>query len=146
MYLISIPPSYWERRWTRNHKYEADFAVQVTQHILLKQNGPMDDPETWVPIAEKMDCQVFPFYLEGGKKGEYTPWGDGGGAIVYNTAYSPPAQARILVHEIAHHLLMPFMPGYLFGEGVECHYDGNPGDIRERIAKRVEELCFRRLG
>jgi len=50
----------------------------------------------------------------------------------------------VIVHEMAHHLLMPLVPGYVLGEYVTCRYDDDPQDVRHRIARRVEQLCVRK--
>lgn len=122
----------------------AAYARQVAQRILVRQCGGMDSPETWTDAALTFGCRCHAFYALGGPPGEYAPLGDGQGVIAYNTAMTPPAQSHVLVHEIAHHLLTPLIPSDLFGEYVTRRYDDDPDDVRHRIAKRVEEICFRR--
>ena len=60
---------------------------------------------------------AYGFHEPDGVKGEYAPRDNGRGVIRFNMAYSPPTQARVLVHEIAHHLLMSEVSGDLFGNG-----------------------------
>lgn len=54
-------------------------------------------------------------------------------------------QARVVVHEAAHHVLMSEVSGDLFGEHVRYYYDDDPALIRHQIARMTEALCFRRL-
>ena len=121
-----------------------DLARAVAVRLLLRQRGSMDIPATWIDVAAAFGCRVYAYHAPGGPLGEYAPCGEGQGVITYNDAITPPAQSRVIVHETAHHLLMPLVPGYLFGDFVRCCYDDDPEDARHRIARRVEELCFRR--
>ena len=123
----------------------AFYARQVAQRILVRQQGGMDEPQTWIDVATTFGCRVSAYHHPGGELGDYAPAGDGQGVITYNEAVTPPAQAKVIVHEMAHHLLMPLVPGYLFGDFVMCRYEDDPGDVRHRIARRVEMLCFRRI-
>ena len=125
-------------------KQVRDLARQIAQRLLVRQAGDMDDPETWTRIAVSFGCRLSSYHQPGGALGDYVPSCEGGGVITYNDAVTPPAQARIIVHELAHHLLMPLVPGFLFGDYVHCLYEDDPDDVRHRIARRVEELCFRR--
>lgn len=125
-------------------KQLGDLARSVAQRLLVRQAGGMDCPETWIGVAATFGCRVYSYHFPGGPLGDYVPASDGQGVITYNDAITPPAQARVIVHELSHHLLMPLVPGFLFGDFVRCSYDDDPGDVRHRISRRVEELCFRR--
>jgi hypothetical protein len=112
--------------------------------LLGHHTGDQADPLTWLPVLREIGCRVHPFHDPGGQKGDYAPTldSDGTGIVQYNTAYSPPFQARVLVHEGAHHLLWPIITGFLYGEWVRANYDDDPLDVRQRIARRVEEIIF----
>lgn len=125
-------------------KEVSDYARRIAQRILIRQRSGMDDPQAWIDVARSFGCRVVPYHVPGGELGEYAPCGEGQGVITYNDAVTPPAQARVIVHELSHHLLMPLVPGYLFGEYERCRYSDDPDDTRHQIAKRVEALCFRR--
>ena len=133
-----------ELRPAMTEKELAHYSRAVAHRLLLRQRGGMDDPQTWIDVAASFGCRVLSYHEPGGSLGEYASAEDGQGVITYNDAATPPTQARVIVHETGHHLLMPLIPGYLFGEFVHCRYDDDPLDVRHRIAKRVEELCFRR--
>lgn len=120
-------------------------ARTVSQRLLSRHQGERDLPNTWIAVAASFGCRVLSYHEPGGCLGEYASTEDGQGVITYNDAATPPTQAKVIVHETGHHLLMPLIPGYLFGDFVHCRYDDDPLDLRHRIAKRVEELCFRRI-
>ncbi len=120
-------------------------ARQAAQFLLVRQRGEQDLPETWIDVADRIWCHTEGFYAPGGLSGEYCPSEDGQGAITYNTALTPPRQARVLVHELTHHLLMSVLPGFVLSDRIQCGYEGDSLDVRHRIARRVEELCFRKL-
>lgn len=121
------------------------YARAVAQRILVNQRGSMDKPETWVEVARRLGCRMCPIHEPGGMNGEYRSAGEGIGVIVYNTAITPPAQARVIVHELSHHLLMALVPGDLFEEWHRASYDDNAPDCRHAISQAVETICFRKL-
>ena len=105
----------------------------------------MDDPQTWIAVAESFGCRVYAYHAPGGCPGEYAPAGEGQGVICYNDACTPPTRAKVILHELVHHLMCPLISGFLFGEYHRCGYDDDALDCRHRIAQAVQDICFRRL-
>lgn len=143
---MSIPPSYWrgKQKYKARHEAEEAIARQAAQHLLVRQRGDQHLPETWIDVASRTSCRVSGFYAPGGPSGEYSPGLDGWGVITYNTALTPPRQAKVIIHELVHHLLMSVLPGFVFSDRIQCGYEDDSLDVRHRIAQRVEEICFRR--
>jgi hypothetical protein len=136
-----------------------DYARQIAQRLLVLQCGGMDNPATWAEVGRKRGHDIEFYSDSGGGPGEYVSAEPGTGVVRINAAYSDHKQARVLVHEIAHAELALCasglcrggeQPGQFYGEGrtvgqaFRMGYDDNPSDIRHRIAKAVEELCFRK--
>ena len=130
----------------KNEQDRKNLTRQVGTHLLKRHSGDHEDPETWLIVAAGMNCRVSSYYYPGGGLGDYAPTleADGAGVITYNTAATPCKQARVICHELAHHILMPLVPGFVLGDYVICRYEGDPLDERHRIARLVEEFCFRR--
>ena len=119
-------------------------AAQVADHLLCHASeGERDDPRTWEGVAQNLGCRVHPFYVPGGMPGEYAAAGEGLGVITYNTACTPPMQVRVLVHELAHHLLHTWLPTCLGPEHLVCAASvEDPYDVRHQIARMVErQVC-----
>lgn len=118
-------------------------AAEVASHLLRHASeGERDDPRTWEDVAEHLGCRIHPFHVPGGAPGEYAAAGDGQGVITYNTSCTPPMQARVLIHELAHHLLHTWLPTCLAPEHLVCASADDPYDVRHQIARIVErQVC-----
>jgi len=71
-----------------------------------------------------------------------------GWVIAYNPCHSARQVCRFLCHEIAEWLAVINYPSLFDGlpDRVYAYTGGSdPDDARHRIARRVEELCFRRI-
>lgn len=71
-----------------------------------------------------------------------------GWVIAYNPRYSARQVCRFICHEISEWLAVTNYPSLFDGmpNQVYAYTGGNdPDDARHRIARRVEELCFRRI-
>ena len=147
MIYINIPPGYWGNK--QGHKarqaVEAGIIRQVSQYLLVRQRGDMYSPQTWLDIAQASWCRTVPFHEPGGPWGDYCPASDGWGVLTYNTSLTPPRQARVVVHELSHHLCMGIVPGFVLSDQIKCNYDDDPMDVRQRIARGVEDICLKRL-
>lgn len=120
------------------------YAQGAANKLISLHHGDRENPATWLPVLQQIGCRVHSYHEPGGQLGEYAPTleADGGGIVQWNTAATPPMQARVLCHEGAHHLMWPLVSGFLFGEWTRANYDDDPLDVRQRIARRVEHLCF----
>jgi len=120
-------------------------ADMIARDLLRQREGDIYDPETWQELCESIGVVYAPFYIKGGHRGEYkvAKFGeDHAGIIAVNEAYSPKMQARIWVHEVAHHKLHVWCPPQLT-EAADSHaYEGEPDDVRHQIAQIVETLVF----
>ena len=98
---------------------------------------------TWLPVAAALRCRVHSFNVPGARRGEYCPAEDGAGVITVNLAYGDEQAARVICHEIAHHLMRWHVAFecYDCADAVSC-YDDEPGDVRHQIARRVEWLVI----
>lgn len=136
------------------------WARRIAQRLLFVQMGGMDAPETWASVAARRGHEVEHFHDPAAGPGEYASCEAGTGVIRINTAYAPGVQARACVHELAHAelntcssgLWRADAPGDFAGDTAPSStrsflmgYDDEPGDVRHKIARRVEEMCFRRL-
>ncbi len=117
-------------------------AAQLIAHKLLRlAEGRSDDPATWRRVAERIGCRAVSYHAPGCGRGEYAATGpEGIGVIAVNTAYSPSIQARVWIHEIAHHELRVWIPPQLADAADIYRYADNPRDARHQIARLVERL------
>ena len=152
MLLISIPPNYWRKRLTKkaNYQFKMDLVNLVYQRAIPIHHGDVQDPKTWMPVAWGLNCEtsldMIPYGDPEFFRGRYTPADphcfNGEGLIECNTAIPPPQQARVLVHEIGHHLLWPILSGNVFGAQTCCYYDDSPLDFRHSCCCLLEEMVF----
>ena len=133
-------------------------ARMIAVPLLFAQDGPMDDPETWARVAARRGHECEYFHDAGAGPGEWVSCEAGTGCVRVNTFFPPCVQARVSVHEIAHAEMSALAsglwrgdaPGFLRGCFTICPpaarmgYDDDPDDARHRIARRVEQICFRR--
>ncbi len=114
----------------------------------LADDHPLTVSDTWRTAACAMHLNVLLYDVPGAGRGEFCPslippiLGDIIGLVAINTAYPEPDQCRAWIHELAHAELHHWHPPQL----EECRdawmYEGNPADVRHRIARRVEELVL----
>jgi hypothetical protein len=110
--------------------------------LILALGCSVADPATWRGIAEDAGCRVYEFDQPSGARGEYVPVDadTGVGILSVNTAYERIDVARAFVHELAHHALWIWRPVLLASRADGLRYEGDAGDIRHDIARRVETL------
>jgi hypothetical protein len=123
-------------------------AKMVARNMLDRHEGDRLDPESWVKVAKSMGCIVMSHNTKGLPMGLYAPtmFGDPSsefGAIAFARNVRPARQARILVHETAHHGIQLMTTQSMFGEPIQ-RFDGDAGDYRHQIAREVERLIFGR--
>lgn len=127
-------------------------ALVVAGRLRRLAEGAIDSPLTWRQIARDINLQIREYHAPGCGRGEFVPgsWGNPrdtrDGVVAVNTGYSLLDICRAYAHEIAHAILHQWVPPIL----EECRdawmYEGNPADVRHRIARRVEELLFGKSG
>ncbi len=120
------------------------WARRIAQKLLVAQRGGMDEPATWADVAARRGHPVEFYHDSGGGPGEFVSCEPGTGCIRVNTEYPDWKQARVLVHELGHAELCSVLYPVCDAPAYRMGYDDEPGDVRHRIAARVEELCFRR--
>lgn len=117
--------------------------VEIIANRLLRyaSGAPLDSPETWHHVALEMGVSVHFFNVPRGGRGEWRaspPEGDPS-VITINRAYSPREQAQTWIHELAE-LLMHKMQPPLLDDGSDAgRYEGDPKDIKHRLARRIEK-------
>lgn len=119
-----------------------NWARTVAVPLLFIQRGGMDAPETWADVAARRGHFWELFHDPAQGPGEFVSCEPGTGCIRINTAYTPEVMARAFVHEIAHAELNGVLEPVCSLFNTRMGYDDDPGDLRHRIARRVEEICF----
>jgi hypothetical protein len=117
-------------------------ADQLRHHA---KNSPLTCPETWVGVCGQLNCKYVPYAQQGAGRGEFASYPCPEfhtGVIAINTAYPTIEICHAWVHELAHAKLHLWVPPQLTDAADAHRYEGDPADIRHRIARRVEELIF----
>jgi hypothetical protein len=124
---------------------EAAELIAAKLGRLAEGEGMLTDPDTWRRVAARMGVHVEDYCVPGAHRGECSLSAHDAdlGVLFVNTAYAPPEQAPVFVHELAHLELLAWIPPRLAGCADVYHYDDEPTSVHHRIAQRVEELVLR---
>ena len=129
---------YWYDDFTR-------YADSVAA-VIVRECGGSDPeaPHTYVSAATAAGLLVVAFYRRGGVRGWYERGADGRECLYYNTAYTDLVQARVLVHERAHSIIVGrerAMNPEARPAAVSAGYDDPEyGDEAHRLCRQVERL------
>jgi hypothetical protein len=105
----------------------------------------LTNPDTWESVCNQLHCKYVPYASHGSGRGEFAPYPCtelATGVIAINTAYPDAEVCHAWVHELAHAELHLWIPPQLTNAADAYRYEGNPADIRHRIARRVEDFVF----
>ena len=145
---------------TLNDRQIYQIARPIAVRLLVLQDGWMDAPDTWERVASKRGHAWEYFHDPHAGPGEWVSCEAGTGCIRVNTAHTPPVMARAAVHELGHAELASLssglwrgdVPGFLRGVFALCPpasrmgYDDDPLDVRHRVCRGIERICFNRPG
>lgn len=107
----------------------------------LSSGDDVYDPTTWKRVVHAVDCYYRTIDVPHGDRGLYLPPGlETRGSIVVNIAYPECVQARVLVHELAHHLLHIWEPPLLEHAADFYSYEGDVSEVRHHIAQIAEDM------
>lgn len=123
-------------------------GVEVAQwcaealRVALAGDDARDGLSPWLRAASRLRCRVRTVFEPGAGRGAYCPGTDGDGAIILNLACPLADLPKVLVHELAHHLMYWRVPQGVYRAAVVCCYEGDNGDFRHEIARLVETLLL----
>jgi hypothetical protein len=111
---------------------------------LVGDDADVENPDVWIDAAKESGCSVVGCHVPGAAVAQYANACSlcGLGAIVYNSDKMPRSQAKQLAHELAHHVMWPVEPAFLFGEYRDPVYGRSPFEIRHDIASGVVRKIF----
>lgn len=112
------------------------FAEEITRELLGLSKGSIDEVTTWLDVANRLDCIIFPI-CNSMVLGELIVREGHRPVLIYSANVEMEMQCRIVVHEITHWMLKGGWPISLFP----------PEDIGSKftdhaVARTVEELIF----
>ncbi len=126
---------------------ESRLAARLGVRLLTLADGRrVDDPATWIAVAGELGCTCAAYHEPRAPLGEYCPSYSGRGCITFNRAVTAYRQARTIIHEMAHHLLIVFgiVPWWEYPVTIRYEQGGLGGGwhMRHRLARRVERFVF----
>lgn len=119
-------------------------AQKVNGEILRVAREIRASDRTAKRVAEQLGCIIEEFnagrdVLPNGYYVPATQFGDPS-IIMLNKQSSKRTRHKMLLHEIAHHLMVVWVPRMLYGVDTVVCYEGDNGEVRHKIARRVEQL------
>ena len=122
-------------------RYAGAVAVAIVREC---GDNDLSVPQTYVAAATEAGLFVIAYYRRGGVRGWYERGEDGRECLYYNTAYTDFVQARVLVHERAHSMIVGrerAMNPDAMPVAMRAGYDDPEfGDESHRLCRRVERL------
>jgi hypothetical protein len=117
-------------------------ADYVACELRMQTRGDIGLPQTWLDAGARMNCRILSHDSGAEPPGQYRTSAIGhAGVITYNRALPAALGCLVLVHELAHHVLMRESTDSLFGY-VRCYDYGGAADARDEIARAVESIIF----
>lgn len=116
----------------------------AASRLLRYVEGPLDSPETWQKVADRMGVRVHLYEVPGAGRGEFiAPPPDGEPArIAINTAYSDREVSAAFIHELSEILFRQMQPP-LFPSEADCgRYEGEPGDLLHLMSRGAEKVLL----
>lgn len=122
-----------------DYKVIADY---IACELRLQARGDIHRSHTWIDAGDRMGCLMMVHDCASAPPGQYRTSGPGGtGVITFYGQLSEQQRCLVLVHELAHHVLMRQSTDSLF-DYVRCYNYNGASDARDDIARRVESIIF----
>jgi len=126
------------------------YARQIVRVIRGKGGGDLPrDAGGWGRLCRRFGIDCIPLAMSApGFTARLICLSGDGYQLFYNRDGTDEQRARWLCHEVSEYIALADFPGLLDPPDharYQWDYDGgdDPADSRHRIARRVEELCFR---
>lgn len=118
-------------------------GVDTATFMLSRVDGPLDDPETWEKLGQTRGYVFYPFFGETSSLlGEIIHRKGRAPIIVYNTFVGKRTQAKVIIHEIAHAILLEDDRWRPIAPFLNIAYHQESNEVRHVVARDVETLII----
>jgi len=117
---------------------------RLTEIIRNYHVGALEDPCAWTATVRRAGCGLYLHDDPDGQRGQYWPPPQPGspGLIIAYEYQAPEILARVIAHEVAHHLMRTLTTASLFEGDTPELFDDDPAHERHAIACNVVDALF----